>query len=148
MRDRWAHELVASAARARALLPPEDPLSDLLARFVERLRRGNRWADLALAIAMIQPLIDRLRTWPPPASARGEHPFPPAGARESDDEALSRIDTLRWLSAMAALQALALGEEAPVALALAAGAIALWEGDSDGVGWLMEAVRLSGRDPT
>lgn len=148
MRGRWAHELVASATRAHALLSPDDPLSDLLVRFVERVRRGDQWADLAVAIAMIQPLIDRLRTWPPPASAPDEHPFPPAAACDCDEEVLSRIDTLRWLSAMAALQALELGEGAPMALALAAGAIALWEGDSDGVGWMMAAVRLSRCDPT
>jgi hypothetical protein len=148
MRGRWAHELVASATRARALLSPDDPLSDLLARFVARVGRGDRWTDLAVAIAMIEPLIDRLRTWPPPASTPDEHPFPPPCACECDEAALSRIDALRWLSAMAALQALELGQGTPMARALAVGAIALWEGDSDGVGWMTAAVRLSGSDPS
>lgn len=143
----WADELIASAALARARLHREDPLSGLLVRFAEGLRHCDDWADLALTIATIQPVIDRLGSWPRPAPAGDAHPFPPAPDDECDDDALARIDTLRWLSAMAAMQALELGEGSPMALALAAAATALWEGDSDGVGWMMAAVRLSRVDP-
>lgn len=141
MRRGLSAQLVGSASRARAQLDPGDPLGDTLLSVIGHAERSEGWADLALAIRLIEPLFDRLADWPSPCAQPEPDVFPSEDLEERD--ALRRVDTMRWLAAMAALQAVELGPSSPMALALAAGAVALARGEAEGLGWIVSAIKLS-----
>lgn len=141
MRSAAVTGLIDASCRAIARLDREDPVGEHVLRLIERVEASRTWADLALAIRVIEPVFDRLAEWPPPPGAPAPDTYPHDAEDERD--ALRRADAMRWLAAVTALQALELGPGSPMARALAAGAVALAAGDAAGLGWIVSAVGLS-----
>ena len=141
MRGAAVTGLIDAACRAVARLDRDDPLGERLLCLIERVEASRTWADLALAIRLLEPLFDRLAEWPPPPGAPESDSYP--GERDDDRAALRRADAMRWLAAITALQALELGPGSPMARALASGAVSLARGESGGLGWIVSAVGLS-----
>lgn len=143
VRPGWSAALGSAAGRVRASLGQGDPLVGTVERFVGLAESAESWADLALAIVAAEPIFEFVATWPEPVV----EPVPTDLLREepgeSDRSALDRIDSLRWLATIAALEALEHGKESEMGRLLAAGAVTLHCGDATGVGWLLRAVELS-----
>ncbi len=145
MRGAAVTGLIDAACRAIARLDRDDVLGERLLCLIERAEASRSWADLALAIRMIEPLFDRLAEWPPPPGTPDADAYPYEHDEERDP--LRRADGMRWLAAVTALQALELGPGSPMARALACGAVSLARGDADGLGWIVSAVGLSRAEP-
>ena len=141
MRGAAVTGLIDAACRAIARLDGDDVLGERLLCLIERAEASRSWADLALAIRLVEPLFDRLAGWPAPPGTPAPDTYPHQHDQERD--ALRRADAMRWLAAVTALQALELGPGSPMARALASGAVALAGGDGTGLGWIVSAVGLS-----
>lgn len=141
MRGTAVTGLIDAACRAIAQLDRDDVLGERLLYLIERAEASRSWADLALAIRLVEPLFDRLAEWPAPLGAPAPDIYP-HGLHEERDP-LRRADAMRWLAAVTALQALELGPGSPMGRALASGAVALARGDATGLGWIVSAVGLS-----
>lgn len=129
--------LAERARRARARLDPADPVCATLDALIARA------ADLRVdqALGLVGPVFAHLAAWPAPEARRR------ADMRLNEDievrRALADPSARSWLAATAALQALEMGPGTPMARAIAAGAVALSEGELEGLDWLSAAVRLS-----
>lgn len=90
-----------------------------------------------------RPLIMHLAGWPAPGRTGREGAAAQGGLGQPGD--LWEEDARAWLAAMVAVQAVEAGVDCALGRALAAAAVALWEGEPEGLPWLIEAVRLSRR---
>lgn len=132
-----AADLAARARRVRARLDPGDRLAEVL----DPLAAAHTGIGVDEMLRLARPLFVHLSGWPAPEPRRR------ADERLNEDvevrRAMSNPSARGWLAATAALQALEMGPGTPMARAIAAGAVALWQGELEGLEWLAAAVRLS-----
>jgi len=131
-------QLAEAARRARGRLDPCDPAQAGLRLLAEDgdpcdPDEGRR----------ARALIAHLTGWPAPGRL-GRAGSGPMGRLGWYGEPWEE-DVRAWLAAMVAVQAVEAGPESALGRALAAAAVALWEGQREGLLWLAEAVRVSGR---
>jgi hypothetical protein len=128
-------QLVEAARRAHAALDPWDPVRERLSPLAED-------GDPSAHVRRAGPLIAHLAGWPAPGTRPGARDGVAAGHLGVDAREWGR-EILGWLAAMTALQAVEAGPGSEVGRTLAAGAVALWRGDRDGLSWLAAGIRLS-----
>lgn len=130
-------QLVEAARRVRARLDPCDPVQVGLRPLAE----DGDPNDAAEAHRRAGSLIAHLAGWPAPGRPGLTDAVAAGGIGRAGEGWEEEIGA--WLAAMMALQAVEVGAESALGRALAAGAVALWHGEPEGLSWLAAAVRLS-----
>lgn len=134
-------QLAQAARRARGRLDPCDPAQAGLRLLAE----DHDPCDPGDGRRRARPLIAHLTGWPAPGRL-GREGCAPMGRLGRHGEPWEE-DVRAWLAAMVAVQAVEAGPESALGRALAAAAVALWEGQREGLSWLAEAVHLSRQPP-